>query len=162
MPADRTPLAFALAALASAALLAAAAAPGWLGPEAGSAVRSAFSALCHQLPHRTPHVGGGAWALCHRCTGVAAGLAAGVLLAPMLTRSAAARLRAAPPARTVALSLTPLALDWALGAAGVWANTPLSRVATGALFGVAAGMVLGLALLPRRGAPHPSPNLLSA
>ena len=42
------------------------------------------------------------------------------------------------------LSIVPVAADWALGALGIWANTPLSRTLTGGLFGLAAGVVLAL------------------
>ena len=157
----RLSLPFGIALAASAALLAGAVAPGWLGADAGAFVREAYSVLCHQLPHRSPHLGGAPWALCHRCTGIAAGLALGLLAVPALTPALRTRVAGLRAGRLIALSLLPIALDWSLGALGVWANTPLSRVATGAVFGVAAGVVLGVALLRPRLAPDLSPNLLS-
>lgn len=151
-------LPYALALLTTAALFATAASPGWLSPESGAVVRRVFSGLCHQLPDRSPHLGGGVWALCHRCSGIAAGLVLGLAAAPLLPGHLRARLDRAHSGRLVVLSLVPMAVDWSLGAAGVWANTPVSRALTGALFGVAAGAVLALALTSSRPAPSLSPD----
>jgi len=109
------------------------------------ALMAAFAPLCHQLPARSFAAGGVAFALCHRCFGVALGLALGVLLAPL-----------GPPRpgpddgrrglRLLALAALPMGLDWALDALGVWTNVPASRVATGLAFGAAAGVLLGRAV----------------
>ena len=156
----RLSLPFGIAVAACAALLAGAAAPGWLGTDAGVLVREAYSVLCHQLPHRSPHVGGAPWALCHRCTGIAAGLALGLLAVPALPTALRTRIAGLHAGRLVALSLLPMAVDWLLGASGLWTNTPLSRTATGAVFGVAVGVVLGVALLRTRPPSAPMSNLL--
>ena len=156
----RPSLPFGIALAASAALLAGAAAPGWLGTDAGALVRDAYSVLCHQLPHRSPHLGGTPWALCHRCTGIAAGLVLGLLAVPALTPPLRTRIAGLSVGQIIALSLVPMAVDWSLGAFDLWANTSISRTATGTVFGVAAGVALGLALLRPRPASDLSPNLL--
>ena len=144
---------WALASAAVVALLAAVVAAPLLGG-AGGAVRFAFSHVCHQIPERSLMLGGGPIALCHRCFGVLAGFAGGVAVAPLVLRlQALGRARAG---RWLALALVPGAVDWLLGATGVWANTPVSRLATGALFGLVAGLFLAEALL----AP-PRPALVS-
>lgn len=153
------PRPWALASAAVAALLGVVLAAPLLG-EAGGAVRFAFSHVCHQMPERSLWIGGGPVALCHRCLGVLAGLAGGVVAGPLVPRlGALGRVRAG---RWLALAALPMAVDWLLGAAGVWANTPASRLATGALFGVTAGLFLAEALLARSAdepAAPPRPSL---
>lgn len=99
-----------------------------------------FDPLCHQLPERSFAIAGVPFALCHRCFGVAAGLAAGAVLAPLL-------IRVMQPAdgrglRTMVIAGVPMLVDWALDFFGLWANTPASRTATGAVFGLAAGALI--------------------
>lgn len=139
-------LGWGLALAGSLLLVGLAAAPSWLPAEGAAAVHRAYAWLCHQLPDRSPHVHGVPLALCHRCFGIAGGLLAGVALAPVLFGVAPrleemARRRIGP---LLAVAFLPLAVDWVLGALGVWANTPLSRTLTGAVFGLAAGVVLAL------------------
>ena len=103
--------------------------------------RQAFAPVCHQLPSRSFAIGGVPLAVGHRCLGIYAGLLAGTLAWPLL----AARLRSWIEQRAGALILTagtPTALDWALGMAGLWASTALTRTATGALLGAALGLAL--------------------
>ena len=60
----------------------------------------------------------------------------------------------------LALSAVPTGLDWLLGATGAWANTPASRLGTGAVVGAVAGAILAANLLapPRRTlSPTPVP-----
>ena len=146
------------ASAAVAALLAAALAAALVGGEGGAAVRFAFSHVCHQLPERSVWLGGGPVALCHRCLGVLAGLSGGAVVAPLVPRLRA--LGGVRAGRWLALAVLPGAVDWLFGAAGVWANTPASRLATGALFGVVAGLFLAEALLapPRPSFAHPTPS----
>ena len=114
-----------------------------------------FSLVCHQIPERSLAIGGVPIALCHRCTGILVGLAVGLAVAPLLIRSASAagrRLLGGVPGRHRAavlllLALIPASVDWALGATGLWANTPTSRVLTGAIIGLVAGLLVGRAFL---------------
>ncbi len=125
-----------LATLLFALVTALAAAPPFAPPAAAEFIRQAFSGLCHQIPERSPHLGGAPWAVCHRCAGIYAGLTAGAALYPLLRRWPLA----ARPLLLAALGLA--AADWLLGAAGLWANTPASRVLTGFLFGAVAGALV--------------------
>ena len=137
--------AWSAAAASVAALFALALAPPLLGGESGEAVRFAFSHVCHQIPERSLALAGGPVALCHRCLGVVGGLALGTLAAPLVPRlGVLGRVRAG---RSLALAALPMAVDWTVGALGLWANTPLSRSATGALFGAVAGLFLAHAFL---------------
>ena len=133
-----------------------AASPSVLSAGAGSAVRDAFSMLCHQIPSRSPHVHGAQWALCFRCVGIVGGLALG-LASALLARDAIEALLARWGAgRTLVALALPAAIDWGLGVSGLWLNTPLSRVATGAVLGLGAGWLLADALLS---SPSPSSHL---
>ncbi len=101
-------------------------------------------AVCHQLPHLTPTVGGAAL-LCYRCLGIYGGmaLAAGYLvIGGKLGRG----LSKGRPTALLALWLTPLVLDEVLVTLGVWDPPPWWRVATGVLGGTAL-MALGIGLL---------------
>lgn len=129
--------------------------PPFVDGMARAALMEGFSFVCHQIPDRSAHIHGLQVALCHRCTGILGGMALGVLLAPVLVRLGAevgylalsrvsGRHRAAV---LLLLSLVPTSLDWLFGAMGVWANTPASRLLTGALFGLTAGLLIGRALL---------------
>lgn len=147
------PRSWAAAVLAAVTVLALALSPPWLPPGVAGIVDGAFSWLCHQLPERTPHVHGTPVALCHRCLGMLAGLVAGLALASVAPAAVRRVVSARRQLRVLAVAALPVAVDWVLGAAGLWANTALSRSATGALFGLVAGAMVGVALLaspPRR------------
>lgn len=150
----RVSLGWAVALGATLALAALAAVPALAGGGLGEAVRRAFSALCHQIPERSPHLAGSPVALCHRCSGVLAGLVLGIAVAPALARGLRQRIARGAQAGWLVAAALPTAVDWLLGATGVWANTPASRLVTGALFGLAAGVILGANLLA---APRPLP-----
>lgn len=140
-------LGWAIAACAGAAFVALALAPPFLSPEAGGWVRHAFSAVCHQIPSRTPHIDGGAIALCHRCTGIAVGFAVGLLLVPLLGADRQRATARSAQGRWLLIAVVPTALDWLVGAVGLWTNTPLSRTLTGSVFGLVAGGILAVNLL---------------
>ena len=138
----------------TAVVVVAAALPPVLEDPASGLLHNAFSSICHQLPERSIHIGGDSVALCHRCTGILLGLWAGLLGAIGLWTALEA-VRSSRQGLWLAVCLVPTAVDWALGASGVWANTPTSRMLTGAVFGIAAGLILAANLL----APRPRPNL---
>jgi uncharacterized membrane protein len=107
-------------------------------PEAlRSALMDAFAAVCHQLPSRSPHLGGVALAVCDRCLGIYGGLVLGGA-ASVLYRHGLAR-KGRVGRWTVAIALGVLALDWGGAVSGVWSNTPLTRAASGLLAGSAVG-----------------------
>lgn len=149
-------------ALAGAGVLALlAVAPAVLPDGPAALVRLAFAPLCHQIPDRSPHLHGEAFALCHRCWGILVGFVAGIGVAPVAPPGLVRRLDARGlPA--LALAGVPTALDWLAGATGVWANTPVSRMATGVLFGLVAGLLVGSALQrPAASVSSLHPTLLS-
>jgi uncharacterized membrane protein len=121
----------------------------WLPPLIEEPVRSmvmgAFSGLCHQLPARSLHVGGTPLAVCDRCLGIYTGLLLGVILLPLVSRRARRLHRNAGLA--IAISLVPLAIDWLGPVVGGWSNGPVSRVATGGLFGAVAGLLVTYAVV---------------
>jgi uncharacterized membrane protein len=127
--------------LAGVLLLLAAAAP-ILGPGWRGALMTGFSLACHQIHERSFELAGVPMAVCHRCTGVFAGLLAGALALPAV----GLRSPRIGDAALVALALVPIGLDWGLDAAGLVSNVPLSRVLTGAAFGLVAGWLFARAL----------------
>lgn len=137
-----------LAAVAAAGVLVGLVAlPPWVGEGARVALMHGFAAVCHQMPERSLHAGGVPLAVCHRCLGIYAGVLLGALVFPLVPRRALRSLLRSRRAGVLLIACgVPTAADWAAGALGLWANTPGSRMATGALFGVAAGLLLARAL----------------
>lgn len=115
---------------------------------AGQAIYQAFSRACHQIPGRSFHVAGHPLAVCARCTGIYAGLTAGVLLFPLMRPLRSAQ---TPTRFWLLAAFVPTALDFSLGLFGIWHNTHLSRFVTGALLGAVAAffIVPGLVDLSR-------------
>ncbi len=137
-----------LAALALTPLLLLATLPPFVGPSLRMWLMQSFAAICHQLPERSPALEGIQLGACHRCYGVYIGLFAAPFAGLVLRRFAPLLDRHARLA--VLASVSPLALDWLLGAAGLWHNTPLTRTTTGAFFGLVAGLLITLALAARK------------
>jgi uncharacterized membrane protein len=149
-----------LAVTACVLVLGLAALPPFVGAEGQAVLRAAFRFVCHQQPARSFAVGGVPFAVCHRCTGVLAGLLAGAVLLPLVVRGGRGRFpfEGSRAGRWLLAALIPLGVDWALGATGIWANPPWSRTLTGAVFGLVAGIVFARAVaLPgevARGVAH--------
>ena len=131
--------------------------PPFVDGMARAGLMHAFSFLCHQLPERSMAIGDGHAALCHRCTGILGGLALGMLVAPLAVRPFVAVIRKSlgrihqshRAAVALLLASAPTLVDWLLGASGLWANTPVSRVLTGSLLGLVAGLLIAHSLLSR-------------
>jgi len=102
-------------------------------------IYKAFDPLCHQLSERSFHLEGHPFAVCARCTGLYAGLTAGIIFYP-LARSL--RRTDAPSLVWLVLAAIPISVDWSLGFFGIWANTHLSRFLTGALLGVTGALFI--------------------
>ena len=115
---------------------------------AGQVIYQAFSRACHQIPGRSFFIAGYPLAVCARCTGLYMGLAAGVLLFPLMRPLRSAE----TPARLwLIIAAAPTVLDFSLGFFAIWQNTHLSRFVTGALLGMVAAffIVPGLVDLSR-------------
>ena len=105
----------------------------------GQTIYQAFSSACHQIPERSFYVAGHPLAVCARCTGLYAGLAAGVLLFPLVRPLRSAE----TPARLwLLIAAAPTVLDFSLGFFGIWQNTHYSRFVTGALLGSVAAFFI--------------------
>ncbi len=115
--------------------------PPWVGEPVRMALMYGFDPLCHQIAERSPHVHGVQLAVCHRCYGILIGLAIGPIAA-LIIRGRGQRYASL----LIVASLVPLALDWGLGIVGIWANTAVSRLITGAIFGAAAGILVARAM----------------
>ena|GEM_PF-121050 len=105
------------------------------------ALYHAFGAVCHQLPGRSFYLAGEPLAVCARCLGIYAGFALGVLCYPLVRSLRRADL---PARHWLLLAALPTGVDFALGVAGLWANTHASRALTGALLGA----VMALYVVP--------------
>lgn len=117
--------------------------PPFVGTGAREVLMQGFASVCHQIPERSPALGGVPLAVCHRCFGIYVGLPLAMLLFlglarwdPLLDRYAR---------WILPLALVPAAVDWLLGVLHIWENTPLSRTATGLLVGLVGGLYLARA-----------------
>ena len=109
--------------------------PLW-SPPGRATVMHLFALVCHQIPARSPVLGGVQLALCDRCLGIYLGLVIGVG-----TVGGARRLWrwAGRNDRYLLLgSLVPMGVDWFGPVLGLWPNSPVSRALTGLVFGVIA------------------------
>ena len=104
-----------------------------------------FSEICHQIPVRSPHIQGVQLAVCDRCFGMYAALAAAPFLALSLRPWNSWIQRQAK--FLVAASLIVPATDWSSDIVGLWTSTPWSRALTGAVFGCVAGYFLVCAII---------------
>jgi len=104
---------------------------------ASSLLYQFFSPVCHQFDSHSLHIFGTKLAVCARCFGIYAGFLAGTLIAPFLARKFPVR----PLVLWTAAGL-PMLIDVLLDLAGIHESTTGSRLATGSLFGIIAGVIL--------------------
>ena len=99
-----------------------------------------FSTVCHQIPERSPFIDGVQLAVCHRCVGIYAALAAAPIAFLFFRRWDDLINR---HARWFVLGaiLVP-GTDWLGDLLDLWTNTPLVRGLTGAVFGMTVGYFL--------------------
>lgn len=119
--------------------------PPFVGAEAREMLMAAFAPVCHQMPARSPHWHGVALAVCHRCYGIYWGLPLAALGFLALRRWDHVLGRRA--GLVLLLALVPMGIDWGGDVAGLWTNTPVTRLLTGGVFGLAAGYYLARALV---------------
>lgn len=106
-----------------------------------------FAAVCHQLPGRSPHVDGVQLAVCHRCFGIYWGLPIAAVAYLAVKRQV--RFGKRGP-WILGFALIPMLIDWGGDVLGVFSNTPGTRMATGLVFGLVAGLFLVLAFVDVR------------
>lgn len=121
--------------------------PPFLPAEMQGVVRRCFAPVCHQLPSRSPHIGGVPIAICDRCSGIYLGLVVGVVVTGW-GRSLWAALGQHGHYLLLG-TLVPLGVDWIGPMLGLWSNGPISRALTGFLFGVVAASYVTNQLLRR-------------
>ena len=98
----------------------------------GLTIYQSFANLCHQDPDRSFFIAGHKFAVCARCTGLYFGFALAVLVYPLVKSLRSVE----TPRRTwLFMAAAPMAVDFSLGFLGIWENTHLSRLSTGALLG---------------------------
>lgn len=99
----------------------------------GSSLYQFFHPICHQLEGRSFHMLGKPLAVCIRCSSVYVAFLAGTLLFPLVvdfTRTLWSR-------RDVLLyAVLPMVVDVALDEFGIHSSTGITRLITGALFGI--------------------------
>ena len=109
-----------------------------------SPLYSFFGYICHQMPERSLHLAAHQMAVCTRCFGVYAGLAAGLLVYPLWRTLDEVE---AIPRVWLFVSLVPITIDWTLTIFGIWENTHFSRFVTGAILGAACATYIVPALV---------------
>lgn len=104
-----------------------------------------FSRICHQLDSHSLHLFDAKLAVCARCTAIYYGFFVSVISYPLLLR----KIRPATVAKAVLqsprnlfLSVLPILLDIGLSEIGVQESTLVTRVVTGAIFGIALPFIL--------------------
>jgi uncharacterized membrane protein len=98
-----------------------------------------FSTVCHQIPERCFTLLGYPLAVCQRCSGIYFGLWIGALLYPAIPEI----IRCRVIRRSWVLgAIIFLALDAGLALMGLWTNTPLTRFASGMVFGASSSILL--------------------
>lgn len=111
-------------------------------PGASAVARLVYAPMCHQDTDRSWRVCGRPVSVCHRCSGIYAAFTTVLLVLPIAAGRLIRRLRMRK--YTLAVFLLPVLLDYFLDVAGLLANSPVSRTATGALAGI--GLALFVAI----------------
>jgi uncharacterized membrane protein len=105
----------------------------------GTFVYAIFTPICHQRPERSFYFDGLPLAVCARCLGIYAGFLGGLLVYPLWRRLDDEEM---PARRWLLASLLPMFVDLAGDRVGLFVNTHISRVATGAVTGAALAFYL--------------------
>lgn len=104
-----------------------------------------FRAICHGLPERSLALFGTTIPVCARCTGIYAGVLAGLALFPLISK-----LRERVMRMVALAALMPLAIDGLTQLSGLRESTNSLRIATGLIAGLAFGLWI-LSAVERRG-----------
>ena len=137
-----------IALLVSSFLITLATLPPFVHPGIRVILMQVFSATCHQIPERSPHIDGVVLAVCHRCYGFYGGLFGAAFSFMLLYRWDRYFMRVAT--LLIPISIFIPGVDWFIDWIGIWENTPESRVTTGGLFGLVAGYFFVRAFMKER------------
>lgn len=106
-----------------------------------------FSFLCHQISARSFHIHEYPFAVCARCFGFYAGFLSGIAVYPLFRSFEDT---SSFPRFWLFAAMIPIAVDFSLTIFGVWENTHLSRLITGAILGFACAFFIIPALVEIR------------
>jgi uncharacterized membrane protein len=106
---------------------------------AASYLYEMFSRVCHQMESRSYHIAGFKFGVCIRCTAIYVSFFAGMILVPLLKKTAIALQKSS---FILMVSLIPMGVDVGLSTLGIHESNALTRMTTGALFGFALSIVL--------------------
>ena len=98
-----------------------------------------FSTVCHQIAERCFTLLGYPLAVCQRCSGIYFGLWIGALLYPAIPEIVRYRFI---HRSWLLCAIIFIALDAGLALMGLWTNTPLTRFASGIVFGTSSSILL--------------------
>lgn len=102
-----------------------------------------FSYICHQINSRSFHYHEFPFAVCARCFGVYLGFFLGLIVYPIFRNIE----NTEPfPRFWLFLAMIPPGIDFSLGFFGIWENTHVSRLITGAILGFACAIFIVPAL----------------
>jgi len=101
----------------------------------GRIIYQFFHPVCHQLSERSLHILGEPLAVCTRCTSVYVAFLAGTLLYPALRT---VQMPQYPPRSVLLAAAIPMVIDAIGGIVGIHAVTQVSRLLSGAAFGLVA------------------------
>lgn len=104
-----------------------------------------FSRICHQIDSHSLHLFDAKFAVCARCTAIYYGFFVSMIFYPLLLRRTlpvAVRESILKSPRSLFLSFLPILIDLGLSESGVHESTLVTRVLTGAIFGIALPFIL--------------------
>ena len=92
-----------------------------------------FQPVCHQSDARSFHLAGHPFAVCMRCSAIYFAFLFGVVIYPVVRKIGRPSI---PHRRWLVIALAPMLLDVAAGFFGLHEITPLTRIISGAVFGL--------------------------
>ena len=104
---------------------------GWT--QSADILYSFFARVCHQDDARSFHIEGDKIGVCIRCSAIYFGFFLGLITLPLLRMLKRKNLLAM---RFFLFAVLPMVIDAALNITGIHTSTPMTRVITGALFGM--------------------------
>jgi uncharacterized membrane protein len=106
---------------------------------AAAALYVFFSAICHQWDSHSFHLFGEKFPVCIRCSGIYFGFLLGIVLYPRLGKGLEHRFG---PRRLLFAAIAGMAIDVMLSVLGISESTVVTRLVTGAAFGILTAFVL--------------------
>jgi uncharacterized membrane protein len=110
-------------------------------PEAASMLYSTYAPMCHQIEGHCFHLFDAKWGVCIRCSAIYFSFFLSLLFYPLVRRLSNPSY---PERWWVILAVAPMIVDVFLNFTGIHPSTPLTRMISGALF----GLVLPLYVVP--------------